>query len=192
MAVQTNATNIGSYHLASNPKMYEIARSNNFEFVVTDIDNIPTVYEGTLIPNAQEVLRFSVVQASLPHFTQEVITIRRGNSVIKYAGVPSYDAGSLVVNDYIGADTKSVLMAWQGLSYNVNTEKVGSVTDYKKDCYLIEYTPDYKQIRQWLLYGCWISGISEPEYNQESGDKRTITATIQYDKAMMILPDAEE
>lgn len=192
MAIETNATEIGSYHLASNPSLYDIARSNNFEFVVTDIDNIKRAYEDTEIANAQEILRFSVDQASVPHFTQDVITIRRGNSAIKYAGVPTFPDGSLVVNDYIGADTKSVLMAWQALSYNVKTERIGSISDYKKDCYLIEYSPDYKQqIRQWVLYGCWVSGISEDNYNMDSTGKRSITATIQYDKAMMILPDEE-
>ena len=191
MPVQTNATDIGSYHLASNPSVYQPALSNNFEFIVTDIDNLRRAYEGTLIPNAQEVLRFSVDTVSVPHFTQEPITIRRGNSVIKFAGVPTFESGRLVVNDYIGADTKSVLMAWQSLSYDVKNEKVGSAVNYKKDCYLIEYTPDYRQIRQWILYGCWVSGIEEGDFNQSSGDKRTLTATIQYDKAMMLLPDEE-
>lgn len=107
MPVQTNATDIGSYRLASNPSVYQPALSNNFEFVVTDIDNLRRAYEGTLIPNAQEVLRFSVDTASVPHFTQDVITIRRGNSVIKFAGVPTFEGGRLVVNDYIGAETDS-------------------------------------------------------------------------------------
>lgn len=191
MAVETNATNIGSYHLADNPTLYQPSRSNNFEFVVTDIDNIRRAYEDTPIPNAQEVLRFSVVRAPVPHFTQEAVEIRRGNSVVKFAGAPSFNSGQLVVNDFIGADTKSVLMAWQNLSYNVKTEKVGKAQDYKKNCYLVEYTPDYEMIRQWILYGCWVSEISEEEYNQESGDKRQITATIQYDKGMMILPEEE-
>lgn len=191
MPVQTNATDIGSYRLASNPSVYQPALNNNFEFVVTDIDNLRRAYEGTLIPNAQEVLRFSVDTISVPHFTQEPITIRRGNSVMKFAGVPTFESGRLVVNDYIGADTKSVLMAWQSLSYDVKNEKVGSAVNYKKDCYLIEYTPDYRQIRQWILYGCWVSGIEEGDFNQSSGDKRSLTATIQYDKAMMLLPDEE-
>ena len=31
---------MGSYHLADNPELYEIARSNNFEFVVTNLGNL--------------------------------------------------------------------------------------------------------------------------------------------------------
>ena len=30
----------GAYHLADNPSLYEPQRTNNFTFIVTDIDNI--------------------------------------------------------------------------------------------------------------------------------------------------------
>ena len=178
----------GTYVLADNPNLYEIQRENNFEFIVTDIDNILRAgaqgsETNARIPNAQEVLRISVVSAPIPHFTQNAIEIRRGNSVVKAAGVPTFNSGNLVVNDYIGADTKAVLMAWQNLSYNVTTEKVGLMSDYKKDAYLIEYTPDYQQVRKWRLHGCWISSLSEGEYNQENNGKHQITATIEYDRA---------
>ena len=178
----------GAYVLADNPNLYEIQRKNYFEFVVTDINGIlragSTGEEGNArIDNAQEVLRVSVVSASIPHFTQTAIEIRRGNSVMKAAGVPSFNNGTLVVNDFIGADTKAVLMAWQNLSYNVRTEKVGLMSDYKKDAYLVEYTPDYQQVRKWRLHGCWVSGISETDYSQESNEKNTIQATIEYDRA---------
>lgn len=109
---ESNITQIGSYHLADNPDMYEIQRDNNFEFIVTDINGIVRADdEESTIDNAQEVLRFSVVSAPVPFFTQGVIEIRRGNSVMKAAGAPTFDSGSLTVNDYIGADTKSALVA---------------------------------------------------------------------------------
>ena len=146
--------------------------------------------ENAYITNAQEVLRLSVDSASIPMFTQEVIPVKRGNSTIKFAGTPSFASGSLVVNDWIGADSKSALMAWQNLSYNVKTDRVGNAADYKKDCWLIEYTPDYtKQVRQWQLKGCFISGLSEDAYSMSSDGKKTISATIEYDRAIMSLPD---
>lgn len=188
------ATQIGSYHLADNPELYEVQRENNFEFIVTGIDNILRVGaeetdDNAYITNASQTLRYSVVQASIPMFSQEPITISRGNSVMKAAGKPSFTDGSLVVNDFIGADTKSSLMAWQNLSYNVKTERVGNMTDYKKTCYLCEYTPDYKLVRTWKMVGCWVSGLSEEAFNMEGSGKKTITATITFDKAFMELPD---
>jgi len=190
------STQIGTYHLADNPQLFEVQRQNNFEFVVTDIDGI--IRAGALgtesnakINNAQEMLRLSVTKAFVPHFTQEVVNIKRGNSTLKYAGVPSFPEGSIDFNDYIGADIKSILKAWQNLSYNVRTEKVGSldVTNYKKDCYLIEYTPDYRKVRTWRFYGCWISSLSEGEYTSDSGDKHQISCTIQYDRAEIDLSE---
>lgn len=188
------ATQIGSYHLADNPELYEVQRENNFEFIVTGIDNILRVGaeeadDNAYIKNASQTLRYSVVQASIPMFSQEPITISRGNSVMKAAGKPSFTDGSLVVNDFIGADTKSSLMAWQNLSYNVKTERVGNMADYKKTCYLCEYTPDYKLVRTWKMVGCWVSGLSEEAFNMEGSGKKTITATITFDKAFMELPD---
>lgn len=188
------ATQIGSYHLADNPELYEVQRENNFEFIVTGIDNILRVGaeetdDNAYITNASQTLRYSVVQASIPMFSQEPITISRGNSVMKAAGKPSFTDGSLVVNDFIGADTKSSLMAWQNLSYNVKTERVGNMVDYKKTCYLCEYTPDYKLVRTWKMVGCWVSGLSEEAFNMEGSGKKTITATITFDKAFMELPD---
>ena len=165
---------IGTYNLADNPNLYEIARSNNFEFIISDFDNL------------QPAIIMSVTRASVPHFTQDVIRVRRGNNEIKYAGVPSFGEGSLVVNDYIGAGTKDYLMAWQNHSYNVITEKVGLVQDYKKNCTLIEYSPDYQVVRSWTLYGCWISGLSEDDFDSDNGNStRRVTATIQYDHAKL-------
>ena len=185
----------GTYHLADNPAIYDPMRNNTFEFVVTGLDKLLRVgadgsEENAYITNAQEVLRLSVDSASIPMFTQEVIPVKRGNSTIKFAGTPSFASGSLVVNDWIGADSKSALMAWQNLSYNVKTDRVGNAADYKKDCWLIEYTPDYtKQVRQWQLKGCFISGLSEDAYSMSSDGKKTISATIEYDRAIMSLPD---
>lgn len=194
MAEEINA--IGAYHLADNPDLYEVQRANNFDFIVTGIDNIVRAGMDDIpenrIANASHVLRFSVKKASIPFFTQSTIEIKRGNSIMKAAGAPTFAAGSITVYDYIGADSKSALMAWQNLSYNAKTEKIGAMKDYKKTCYLNEYTPDYKLVRTWKLLGCWISGLSESEFSHDNTDKQEITATIEYDKAFMELPDEAE
>ena len=184
--------NVGAYHLADNPDMYEPMRRNNFMFIVTGIDNIVNVGSktGETIKNVSEVLKYSVVSATIPTFSQNPIEIRRGNSVIKAAGTPSFSDGTIVVRDFVGADTKSALMSWQNLSYNVKTERVGKMSDYKKTCYLVEYNVDFTSIvRTWKMMGCWVSNISEDAYDVTSGDVQQITATISYDKAFMELPD---
>lgn len=185
--------NFGAYHLASAANdLYEPMRTNAFRFLVTDLDGLVRADSDDVIQNAQELLEFSVVSATVPTFTQEVITIRRGNSVMKAAGIPSFNEGELVIKDYMGADGKSILLAWQNLSYNVKEQTIGHMSGYKKDCYLIEYSPDYSRIvRQWILHGCWVSGISQDAFNVEEGGERNVSCTIQYDWAEQMLSDEE-
>lgn len=193
--------NMGTYHLADNPKLYEPARSNNFEFVVTDVDRLlragvkesALAEESNYITNAQETLRVSVVASSVPHFTLGVLDVKRGNNTMHVAGTPTFDNHTLILNDFMGARTKSALLAWQAQAYDVRTEKVHRMDNYKHDCYLYEYSPDYDEvIRKWRMVGCWVSGLSEDNFNNEENNKRTITATIVYDKAIPMLPDEAE
>lgn len=190
-----NDTHIGTYHLGDNPQLYEVQRNNNYEFVVTGLGTpddplLKAGYIGTetaaKILNGDEILRVAVQGAPVPHFEQETIEVKRGNNTLKYAGVPTFQSGQVKFQDFIGADVKDVLMAWQNLSYNVNDETVGSLarTNYKRTCYLLEYPPDYyAPVRTWILKGCWIKGLSEDEYSNEDSGKHSITATIEYDMA---------
>lgn len=191
--------NIGTYHLAQYPELYEPARSNNFEFEVVGLpekllyagvqetDNVDD--EKKYIKNAAEVLRISVLSSSVPHFSLSKIEIKRGNNTMKVAGTPTFDSGTLVCNDYIGARTKDILEAWKALAYDVRSQLVMSMKNYKMEAYLTEYTPDYQVVRRWHMYGCWCSDVTEGEFNNETNDKRTVTASIEYDYAIPELPD---
>ena len=184
---------IGTYYLTDNPKYYEIQRSNNFVFYVSGLSKKLSIANNKYAQeNADDIIKISVNKATVPHFTQSAIQVKRGNNTMKFAGAPEFGSGSIDLNDYIGAGTKDVLLAWQNKSYDVRTEKVGLASDYKKDAYLLEYTPDYQLVRTWKLMGCWISGLSEGEYSHDSADKHTISATIEYDKAWIDISDVEE
>ena len=184
-------------HLAGNNALYEPARSNNFEFIVTDIDDLlgagvqeEFASEQDYIENGQDIIRVSVISSSVPHFDLSTIEIKRGNATVKFAGTPTFSDGELKLNDYVGARTKDALLAWQALAYDVESEKVFAASKYKKDCWLYEYTPDYETvIRTWELKGCWISKLSEDAFSNENNSKREITATVVYDKAIPHKPD---
>lgn len=192
------ANEFGTLHISTNQAAYEIARSNNFEFIITGVEDLlnagvaaDAAAAGDRTPaTANDTVRLSVVRAFVPNFAQEEIMIQRGNAKIYAAGVPTFEAGNLVVNDFIGLNTKSVLLAWQRLCYDITTERVGRMADYKKTCTLIEYTPDYQEVRKWRLEGCWVKGITENEFNMEDASKRQITANIRFDRAVPI-NDAE-
>jgi hypothetical protein len=183
----------GTANLANNPKHYEIQRNNNFEFYIEGLSKTVAKIENNTYAydNADDVIRISVAKAFVPHFTQNAIEVKRGNNTMKFAGVPTFSNGQIELNDYIGAGTKDILMAWQKQSYDVETEKVGLASDYKKVAYLLEYTPDYQLIRTWKLMGCWISALSESDYAYDSSDKHTIQVTIEYDKAFLDTSDVE-
>ena len=182
---------LGTYYIADNPKYFEPQRQNNFIFYVEGLNgklNIP--YNTYAQQNAEEVLKLSVNSSSVPHFTISTVTLKRGNNTMKFAGVPEFGEGQIALNDFIGAGTKDVLLAWQKQAYDVQTEKVGLATDYKVDAYLLEYTPEYQLVRTWILRGCWISGISEDAYDHDNGgNMKILNATIQYDKAYIDTSD---
>ena len=194
---------LSAAHISTNLANYEAARSGFFSLIVDDIDNIiranytggetdpSKVQPSDKISQAQEILKLNVVKAPVPHFSLNALEYRRGNDVVKFAGVPTFKDGSIVVDDVVGMDTKSILMAWQALAYNVHTRKGGFMKDYKKNCVLVEYDQSFNQIRSWTLYGCWVSDIQEGDFDKEStGDKRQLTAKIEYDRAVMNLPES--
>ena len=190
------SNSLSAQHISSNLANYEAARTGFFSLIVDDIDNIiKASYSGEKdaaadsdkIARAQEILKLNVISAPVPHFNLEVLKYKRGNDTVTFAGVPDYQTGSIKVDDVVGLDTKSILMAWQALAYNVYTRKGGRMKDYKKNATLIEYTQDFEQVRSWTLYGCWVSEVSEDEFNKESDGKRQITAKIEYDRAEMNL-----
>lgn len=193
---QTKAQDWGTYHISSNLKEYEVARPNHFTFIAENMGDLirsdfalENPSDEDLIKNGQEILKLSVTKASIPHFSINPIEIRRGNSVIKMAGNPTFDAGSLEVQDFVGLDTKSVIMAWQARAYDVINDRGGRMVNYKRNCTLVEYTPDFEEIRHWELIGCWISDITEDEFDKSADGERKISCTIQYDRAIMHMPD---
>ena len=192
MALTNNVTGAGTYHMSDDPSLYEPARSGFFSFIVSDIDGIlkasvdpqSTTSSDDRIGNAQEVIKLSVSSATVPQFTLSTIDIRRGNSVVHYAGMPSFNNAPITCDDYVGLKTKEVLLAWKALAYDVRNDLGGMAKDYKKTCTLIEYSQDYQEIRSWTLIGCWVSEVSEDAFSKDGADDmRKISCTIVYDRA---------
>lgn len=191
---------LNTLHISENLAAYEAARNSFFVFYVdpTQLTNLYSpdfdpdsgeakVEDGTRFDGqmASDALRLNVLKSSVPNFTIETHEYRRGNDVVKFAGVPTFKDGSITVDDVVGLRTKDMLYAWQYLAYNPITRKGGRMKDYKKTCTLIEYTQDYEQIRYWTLYGCFVTGIDEGDFDRENDGKRQMTVAISYDRAIM-------
>jgi hypothetical protein len=192
---------LSTYHLSTGThRAYQPGKGNFFEFIIEGLDELndgkgllkPGVEadladDSDYISNAQEVIRLTVNKAPVPHYELGDLEIRKGNSVVHYAGVPTFSDGTLEVDDMIGAQSKAVLEAWQNLAYDVLSDKGGRAINYKKNATLIEYTSDHVRVRSWKLIGCWIKNIEEGDYDKESDDIRRISATIRYDRAIPVI-----
>lgn len=181
----------GTYHLSDNPAIYEPSRNNAFEFIVNPRINtllqagISLPSDESWLTGIQDVIKLSVSEASVPHFDLGVIEVKRGNSTMKFAGTPTFADATIKCNDYVGAKTKAVLLAWQALAYDVVNDVVNTADKYKFDCELVEWTTDYSRvIRRWTLKNCWVKTLSEGSFTHESQDKRSIDVTIVYDRAI--------
>ena len=125
------------------------------------------------------------MKASVPNFKVETHSYRRGNDVIKFASTPTFEDGSITIDDVVGLHVKDILYSWLYLAYDPHTRKGGRMKDYKKTCTLLEYTQDYQLIRYWTLEGCFIKGIDEGDFDRENDDVRQLTVSISFDRAMM-------
>ena len=187
---------LNTEHISNNLTGYEAARSSFFIFQVSP-DQLANLLPPDIAPTGDDkdnyydsktvsdYLRLNVVKASIPSFTVEAVPYRRGNDVVKYAGVPTFNDGSITVDDIVGLHIKDMLYAWLYLAYNPNTRMGGRMAEYKKKATLMEYTQDYQLIRTWTLEGCFITGIEESEFDRENDDKRQISVNISYDRATM-------
>lgn len=180
-------------HISTNLSAYEAARSGFFSFIIDDLDGlIKATYAGDpakakesdRYTNAQEYIKLNVTKCPVPNFSISKLQYKRGNEIVNFAGTPEWSDGTIEVDDVVGLDTKGILNAWKNKAYDPHSRKGGRMKDYKKTCTLIEYTQDYEPIRSWTLYGCWISALSESDFDKENDDKRKISATIIYDRAI--------
>lgn len=189
--------NYRSYHIADNPQLYTPARSNNFEFIITGdiLSNLlkagvefSVANEDDYINNAQDILRFSVTECSIPNYEINTIEVKTGNLTTKFAGTATFNSGSLKFNDFIGAKTKEVLYALQAKAVNIaNGGGVAPKEEYVFDGQLIEYNTDFsKTLRTWNLKNCWVKSVSESPFQYENDDKRQVDVTIEYDRAIPV------
>ena len=189
-----------SASISENLSSYEAARSGFFILVVDGLDDLlkpnyrgeaENAEDSDRIKKAQETLKLSVTKCPVPHFEIATNEYRRGNDVVKFAGVPTWNGGTITVADYVGLDTKSLLMSWLYKAYNPHTRKGGRMKDYKKTATLCEYTQDYELIRTWTIEGMFITKITEDDFDKENDGPRKLNVEFVVDRATVDLPDEE-
>lgn len=189
---------LNTAHISSNYQNYEAARSSFFVLTIPDdqlanllrVDYTGNPFEagaGDVLDasgtKTAEALRLNVVRCPIPSFDVQTGEYRRGNDVVKFATTPTFKGDTIVVDDIVGLDTKSILQSWLYLAYNPNTRMGGRMADYKKTAILTEYTQDYAPIRNWNIEGIFVTGIDEGDFDRENDSKRQLTVKFAYDRA---------
>ena len=207
---KTYDASLNANHISNSLHAYEAARSGFFALLLPeaefrnlirpDIDPDTVKDENGNITDptalldsklATQYIKLNVTRVKLPSHTIAQHNFRRGNHVVKYGGVPTFNDGNIVVDDIVGLDTKSILYAWWYLVYNPINKKGGRMSEYKKDLTLIEYTQDYVPIRTWDLKGCFILNIDEPEFDKENDAPRKLTINLSVDWSEQHLDQSE-
>ena len=165
MAIET----LGAAHLAS--QGYEVQRTNNFEIPIENVSKV-------------RVLPLSVVSGFLPNESNEIISLNYGNTQITVAGAARpNNSGSLVVRDLVQQDVEQVIDERRKSVYDKETDAIGFAFDYKKPAKVTQYAPDGTLIRVWNLEGVWPSAVDYGQISYDSPGAKTISITLQYDKA---------
>lgn len=187
---------LGSYHISTELQNYEAARTAFFVLDVptsqlsnlrkpTETTDDNTTAKKLNDANASDILRLNVTKTSVPQFSVETHEYRRGNDVVKFAGVPTWESGTLEVDDIVGVNTKDIMISWLYLAYNPHTRMGGRMKDYKKTAYLREYTQDYVLIREWEIRGIFVKKVGDSEFDRENDGKRKLSVEFEYDMAVL-------
>lgn len=190
---------LASHLFMTSENGYEPQRTNNFEFQVVGLDSIvnadPDAGNSSYNGYSQAVfnklkdtdnLVLSVKAGFSPKENVSTVNVAYGNSHVKFAGIPTYDDGNIVWNDYYDKDTELVLKAWQSAAYNARTGSVGDARNYKRTAYMTMYSPSGNAIRRWKIFGCWVSTVNGDDLSNDNNAIRTLSATFVYDYAVRL------
>ena len=121
---------LNTRHISTNLENYESARTGFFVLEVHGLENLlspnytgdpENADDSDYLQGAAESLRLNIIKCPVPHFEVATNQYRRGNDVVNFAGVPTWSGGDIVVDDIVGLDTKSILMAWLYKAYIPHT-----------------------------------------------------------------------
>ena len=149
-------------------------------------------------------LDLSVESFPIPGSSISPFEVSRLNETRKFAGRPSFAPMQVVYKDFVNFNVAGLLAAWRDLAYNPANGQVGwaatsapvtggiaiDAGGYKCQGYVILYPPDGTQtasgdVRQWNLYGCWLSDFEPGQANQSEQGQVFVSCTIQIDKAVL-------
>lgn len=161
---------VSPIHLIRDPD-WEVQRSFDFQVHIHGIEG-------------QEVITLSLESGFTPSESNSPIEMAYGNSKVKVAGQADYSDGSIVIRDFITRDTELLIYRWRSQVWNPETDQIGWAVQYKKEAEIWLLSPDGLSKRVWNLKGVWPSSVEYGDLSYDGGDKKTISVTLSYDRAI--------
>jgi hypothetical protein len=152
---------------------WEVQRTNHFELVITGLSR------------PAEIIRMAAESVKIPSINVETTELRHGNEIVKVATNPSFDGGSLVMKDAIGADLEMAIWEWFTRVLDIENDSVmGLVVNYKMTTRLIQYSPNNSVARTWKCLGVFPTSFDAGDLTYAQPDKKLITANMSVDKCI--------
>lgn len=140
-----------------------------------------------------DYITLSIASGFLPAGYNDELAIPYGNEVVYVAGKAMWDAGTIVLRDWIDRPTAKILLDWRVQVYNPTTGAIGLASDYKQDASIILFGPNVVDKseaavvgeRVWTLHGAWPIRVS-PAANgldMSTSGQVMIEMVLRYDKA---------
>ena len=160
---------LSPWHMADDVNK-EVQRDNHFEVNITGVGG--------------DIVTLAINSSSLPTLTVPQVELNHGNGVVKVAGQPEVDDVTIEVKDFVGDDVEAILYEWFTEVYNPEDDTIGMASDYKRDGYIYQYSPDESVKRTWNLYGIWPTSFDGGDMNYEGSDQKLISLTLSVDRAI--------
>jgi hypothetical protein len=131
-----------------------------------------------------EQFELAIRDTFTPNRTTETIEIDAENEKLYYAGKTTYDAGSVVIRDYVDADVVKFLTDWENAVYNPATGIGGYKSQYAGEAIIQQYAPDGSIVREWKLKNIWPESVDHGSLTMGSADPVEINCSFRYDRAI--------
>lgn len=169
--------------LSDNP-LYQPQLTNHFEMYIYLPSSLVQGDEKKIL-DARKYITLAVKSVDAPDLAVNTLEIPHGNTKVNIAGqVNSKQTGTMVVNDYIGANTKEILFNWMSLVNNPYTGQMGWAANYKCKAQCIKYSPDGALLDGWVYTGFFPTSVGEDNMSKDGSNINTITVQYAYDLAL--------
>lgn len=165
------AGSLSANHIAGAGGGYEPQRTNNWFLYLNGVAGA-------------DQITLSVASAFLPTEENEEFSINYGNMEVHVAGNIKYEAGDIVVRDYLDIDMYNTLRAWKATVADPAAGTVGFAKDYKKTARIVLVAPDNSSTREFQLLGLWPTKLSASGLSYATAAQLQITMHLRYDLAL--------